>query len=115
MSNEQQPDFNEFLASMANNNDFGSLMSGLTNSMSQMNTNTNNKVEECNNENDNDDNDDESDDDYDELLYNLLTNEKEEPFPNILSRIECNLNNITEELKKHNDNIQKLCEHFINK
>tara|TARA_B100001094_G_C18142749_1_gene778861 strand:- start:940 stop:1287 length:348 start_codon:yes stop_codon:yes gene_type:complete len=115
MSNEQQPDFNEFLASMANGNDFNNLMSGLTNTMNQMNTQqSENKIEECEKK-DNEENEESDDEEYDELLYNLLTNENEEPFPNILSRIETNLNNLTEEFKKHNEMMKNISNHFINK
>ena len=79
---EQQPAFNNFLANMANSNEFSSLMSGLTNSLQQASNEeqpNNNETKKKNNNDDEEDDDDEDDDDFDDLLYNLLTNQKEEP------------------------------------
>ena len=115
------PDLNNFLASMANSNEFSNLMSGLTDSIQQQvnNNPNNNKNEEINNNNrqeeEDDDDDDDEDDEFDELLYNLLTNEKEEPFPNILSRIDESLSNINKNFERQNNTLEKICEQLINK
>ena len=124
MDTNNPQDFNKFLASMANSNDFNNLMSGLTNTLQQDNNNQDkkqnkknkNKKDKDDPEDDNDESDADSDDDeFDELLYNLLTNKNEEPFPNILSRIEEKLDNVGKCFEKQNDILEKMCEQFINK
>ena len=124
MDSNNPQDFNKFLASMANSNEFGNLMSGLTNSLQQQDNNNQDKEQNKNKnkkdnndrEDDNDESDADSDDDeFDELLYNLLTNKNEEPFPNILTRIEEKLDNVGKCFEKQNTILEKMCEHFINK
>ena len=117
---EQQPDFNNFLANMANSNEFSSLMSGLTNSLQQASNeeqpnNNETKKKNNNNEDEEEENDNDEDDDFDDLLYNLLTNQKEEPFPDILSRIEDKLDNIGKCFDKQNNILEKICENLSNK
>ena len=117
---EQQPDFNNFLANMANSNEFSSLMSGLTNSLQQASNeeqpnNNETKKKNNNNEDEEEENDNDEDDDFDDLLYNLLTNQKEEPFPDILSRIEDKLDNVGKCFERQNTILEKICENLSNK
>ena len=109
----EQPNFNEFLASMTNNPELSNIMNNITNSLHQNdnNDNTNNTDNKQNNVNNNED---EEEEDYDELLYNLLTNEKEEPFPNILTRIDESLSNINKNFENQNVILTKICEHITN-
>ena len=95
-------------------------MSGLTNSLQQQDNNQDkeqnkNKKDNNDREDDNDESDSDDDDEFDELLYNLLTNKNEEPFPNILTRIEEKLDNVGKCFEKQNTILEKMCEHFINK
>ena len=115
---EQQPDFNNFLANMANSNEFSSLMSGLTNSLQQASNeqpDNNETKKKNNNEDEEEEDDDDEDDDFDDLLYNLLTNQKEEPFPDILSRIEDKLDNVGKCFERQNTILEKICENLSNK
>ena len=111
------PDFNQFLASMTNNGELSNLMSNLSNSLQEDTQNNNNsKKSDDNNSktNNNEEDDDEDDDEFDQLLYTLLTNENEEPFPHILERIDKNISNLSDEMKKHNSFMEKICEHLVN-
>ena len=113
------PDFNQFLASMTNNGELSNLMNNLSSSLqqeTQSNNNNNSKKQNDNNSNKNssDTDDDDDDDEFDQLLYTLLTNENEEPFPHILDRIDKNISNLSDEMKKHNSFMEKICEHLVN-
>ena len=67
------------------------------------------------NEDEEEEDDDDEDDDFDDLLYNLLTNQKEEPFPDILSRIEDKLDNVGKCFERQNTILDKICEILSNK
>ena len=113
--NNNNGDFNDFLAQMANNGDMSNILNNLSGMMQSenqnQNQNQNNKNISKSNKNDDEDTDDDEDDDFDDLLYNLLTNENEEPFPNVLSRIEDKMGKIGECFEKQNA-FKKICEHF---
>ena len=115
MTDQNPQDFNDFLSNMANNSDLNGLLSNLTNAMQSQQQEDNNDSKKKNNNHDEEEEDDDEDDDFDDLLYNLLTNENEEPFPNILSRIEKNLETISNTFQKQTTLLEKICDNLVNK